>query len=748
MKGPKIPIIIVSVLFVFIGLIGTAQSKPSQDFEIQVLSTGAEYVSGGDALVLVDVPQTTPLPQVTIELNGEDVTNVFERNPRNKSLTGLVEGMQPGENTLAAFIFKGKKKERLKSLTITNWPITGPIFSGPHEEPFYCQTEDFELGPGMAAGELGPPIDKDCSIETRIDYFYRANDDTFKPLTDPSEYPVDLVETTTIEGNTVPYIVRVETGTTNRAIYQIAMLADPQAPSPNPWKKSPGWNGRLIYKFGGGCNRGWYLQGWRTGDVFEDKMLSKGYATATSTLNAYRNNCNDLLTAEALMMVKERFIEAYGPSRHTIGWGCSGGSYQGYQIGDNYPGLLDGIIVGCTFSEVIGQKANYLTDSHLLKNYFDMANVEGIVTWTEEKQLAVHGGGVFEQIARMSDSSLRYDPVPGNFDDIVPEELRYDPVTNTTGLRGIVWDHMVNTLGRDPVTGFSLRPLDNEGVQYGLEALNAGKIDKTHFLDLNEKIGGHDIDYEFIPERTVHDPYATRRTYQGGRILNGGGGLAAIPIIDYHGYVDDQPGGNAHVKFYRFGTRERLINANGHADNHVMLTVDGYCPEGSEYGCGIWSLENPVLEATIDQMDQWLVNIGKDASDDPLDVKVVRNKPSDLVDACWLQNGAQLGDKIVEEQTFDGGICNELYPTYPPPRLIAGEPIAGDIVKCQLKPIDYSDYNDNVGFNSAEKTRLENEIFPTGVCDWSKPGVEQYPLVPWASFGPSPVNLIFELDAP
>jgi len=25
-------------------------------------------------------------------------------------------------------------------------------------------------------------------------------------------------------------------------------------------------------------------------------------------------------------MDKERFIEAYGPPRYTIGWGCSGGS--------------------------------------------------------------------------------------------------------------------------------------------------------------------------------------------------------------------------------------------------------------------------------------------------------------------------------------------------------------------------------------------------------------------------------------
>jgi hypothetical protein len=33
------------------------------------------------------------------------------------------------------------------------------------------------------------------------------------------------------------------------------------------------------------------------------------------------------------------------------------------------------------------------------------------------------------------------------------------------------------------------------------------------------------------------------------------------------------------------------------------------------------------------------------------------------------------------------------------------------------------------------------------VCDYSKPGVNQVPVVPWASFGPAPENLVFAIDA-
>ena len=71
--------------------------------------------------------------------------------------------------------------------------------------------------------------------------------------------------------------------------------------------------------------------------------------------------------------------------------------------------------------------------------------------------------------------------------------------------------------------------------------------------------------------------------------------------------------------------------------------------------------------------------------------------------------------------------------------MVAGGPLANDIVKCQLKQIDYSDYE--VEFTDTEKAQLE-KIFPDGVCDWSLPGVEQRNLIGiWLSFGPSPVNL-------
>jgi hypothetical protein len=51
-----------------------------------------------------------------------------------------------------------------------------------------------------------------------------------------------------------------------------------------------------------------------------------------------------------------------------------------------------------------------------------------------------------------------------------------------------------------------------------------------------------------------------------------------------------------------------------------------------------------------------------------------------------------------------------------------GAPVIGDILKCQLRPIALSDYA--VSFTPTQVLRLAS-IFPSGVCDYSKPGLKQ-----------------------
>ena len=296
----------------------------------------------------------------------------------------------------------------------------------------------------------------------------------------------------------------------------------------------------------------------------------------------------------------------------------------------------------------------------------------------------------------------------------LPVALRYHATSNPKGARCDVYDHTVNAYGRDPKTGFARRPLDNVGVQYGLRALNAGSISKEQFLDLNERTGGFDNDGNVVSSRSEGDLAAIRAAYRTGRLTSGGGGLASTPIIDYRNYLDDQEDGDVHLRYQSFSLRERLVKANGRADNHVMLVEDR---RGG-------SSASPVFREALGQMDRWLTTLSEDTSSNPQIVKIVRAKPADLTDACWSRD--QTPQKIAEKQTRDTSTrCGELYPTASFPREIAGAAVAGDIIKCQLKPIQLSDYQ--VTFTSDEMARLR-KMFSGGVCDWTKPGVEQQRL--------------------
>jgi hypothetical protein len=150
-----------------------------------------------------------------------------------------------------------------------------------------------------------------------------------------------------------------------------------------------------------------------------------------------------------------------------------------------------------------------------------------------------------------------------------------------------------------------------------------------------------------------------------------------------------------------------------------------------------------VKDDYVGQMDRWLMAALSDASDKTRAQKVVDNRPADLVDACW----DSAGNKIAEKQTaFEPSACNAIYPVGTTPRMVAGGPLADDIVKCQLKPLDYADYKVTIDAN--QWTRLQS-IFPNGVCDWNKPGVEQQALKgTWLSFGPSPVKQLFDITRP
>src|SRR5262249_19030033 len=139
------------------GSMARTQSKGVQNIEIITLSSngGPGLVTGGDALVAVLVPPSVSLDQVEVRLNRTVITDVFRLDPITGLFTGLVTGLRLGQNSL------GVRAGSLRARTdLINHPITGPLFAGPHELPFGCETESFTMP--VIGGTLGPPLDEFC----------------------------------------------------------------------------------------------------------------------------------------------------------------------------------------------------------------------------------------------------------------------------------------------------------------------------------------------------------------------------------------------------------------------------------------------------------------------------------------------------------------------------------------------------------------------------------------------------------
>src|SRR5690606_41810167 len=66
------------------------------------------------------------------------------------------------------------------SLDVVDHPMTGPVFSGPHLEPFVCTTEEHGLGPAT---------DDDCSAPTVVRWSYVNGAGELVPLDDPATPP-------------------------------------------------------------------------------------------------------------------------------------------------------------------------------------------------------------------------------------------------------------------------------------------------------------------------------------------------------------------------------------------------------------------------------------------------------------------------------------------------------------------------------------------------------------------------------
>lgn len=673
-------------------------SAATTPLQIKSLSNRADLLSGGDALIEILLPANARAETLRVDVDGRDVSGAFALRP-NGRVMGLLTELAEKTSTLTA----RAEGAGAATLALTNHPNGGPIFAGVQVQPWSC-----------ADGA----IDVQCNRAVSYVLKYRSTvpGRGFMPY-DPASPPADLANATTDQGQTVPYIIRIETGAQDRGLYQIAVLFDPTQ-GWEPWAPQSGWNGKTYITGGNGCGT---THGQRAGPSVEvAEALGRGFLVMTTSMANNTLNCNLVVQAEALMMLKERVIEAYGPIRYTIGSGCSGGSIYQQQVANAYPGIFDGILPGCSFPDTWSTMIEVADCRALVDYWADPSRWAPGLLWSEVQQANVAG----HQSSSLCQSWVNvysFDAVLSARADVrsagardaqscaVPAGQTYEPDTNPNGTRCGLQDYMPSILGIRASDGFAQRPLDNIGIQYGLGALQAGQITPAQFLDLNAKVGGRNIDFDPIPARTEADESALFTAYRGG-LVNEANELDRVPMIDLRGHSSAE----IHHDYRSYTMRARLDKANGHHDNQVIWT-------GPITLIGDTQFEKQALTV----MDDWLAAIEADSSELPLEQKVVLHKPASARDRCTDGNGGDVADQST---------CAALNPYFASPRIVAGQPFTDDVMKCQLKPLDRRDYTGATpALSDAQFVQLA-EIFPNGVCDFEVPGIGQQNTLSWLSY--------------
>jgi hypothetical protein len=761
--------------------VGASDAAPDQ-FQILTLSNRADLISGNDALVEVRVPKTVPLDKVTLWLNGSNVTDTFQTDAEARTMRGVVTGLNPGTNDfLADSNGRGLGRPRA-SLTITDHAIGGPVLLSSQTQPWICATPTPTPAVGNtpatnASGLSTFATDAQCNIATEYKLFYRTTtpgcssalpdpsppaapptNNCFKPYTAGST-PGDLALTTTAAGLTVPYIVRVERGTINRGIYDIAVLFD----SSKPWSAlSPQaqWNGKVVYTFGASTGQP-RLQFRSEQNWADNAALSRGFMVVDNSLTDSLYNSNRVLNAETLMMMKEHIADTYGEIKYTLGNGCSGGSIQQNTAASIYPGLLDGIQPSCDFPDSITTGLEVL-DCVLLVNLYaspEWGSLMGGLTQAQMNAKKTAINGHLDHLGCQSwNNAFGHNNKPGNYvpnlvinqttgamapvgaprnNCLLPAALVYDPVTNPNGTRcgdadlaTAVWG---TTNGIVPGSVRARQTFDNVGIQYGLNALRTGAITPEEFVTLNEKVGGFDPDSNRTAARSTADGAALGIAYRAG-IVASGANLGKLPIIDSRGF-DEQ---GIHYIWRSFAERARIDADNG--GNHGNQVI-------WRYGTGLLpATAAQVAAVTLNSflvMDNWLSNLTVGAPKETINStrtqsEVVQAKPAAAFDLCYLTGDVTFSTPVTDTAACD---ADARLVRHASPRQVAGGPLAENILKCQLRPISPADYAPAV-LSATQLARLA-AAFPDGVCDWSLPGVGQQAAVAPLTFvgGPGGVPL-------
>ncbi len=757
------------------------QGSRGNSVQLRVLSSAPQFVSGGDARIAIRAPRGLR-DKLELQLNGRVVRTALQTT--EDGLEGVLSGLRLGHNTLEVVQRKGNGRP-LDRLVLTNYPITGPMFTGPQQTPFVCTTVQSAVGrpplvdsatqPGYAVKDAQGQVigySRDCSIDTFVGYQYRNTAGALQPLPAGGARPTDMAQATLPDGRRVDFVVRREIGSINRFLYSIAMLAPLPAADNAAQADTSRWNGKLLYWFQGGVAIG-HSQGTVHGGSMNLDVLGQGWAIVHSSGNNTGTHYNMNLAGETAMMTKERFVERYGAPLYTVGLGGSGGAIQQYLIAQNHPGVLDGLLPVQSYPDMVTQTI-HVGDCELLEHYMDAtdrANPKWRVTknrsWlvgmnAEENPPGGPNARVNDPLAPLK-TALGYSTAVGS-SECVPawrgltplamnpwygqaaNQEQYVPLSDIAAIRWTHYDDLRNVYGVD-ASGAGRSTWDNVGVQYGLKSLRAGQITPAEFLHLNWHVGGWKHPSDMVQEGFpffgtgaaevnkalsvpgYFDPWSRRNMHLGtdeAPAPRTAGDLRAMRAAYTSGHVFKGKLDVPAIDHRQYMERE-LDMHNSHQSFAVRQRVEDRM--GDSDNLVVWFTDTvpgvPKASQTLEAlgvMDRWLSNIRENPHRG-----IARNKPAGAVDACYDQQGRRMfaGDGVwngILDRRAPGN-CTQAFALYGTSRIVAGAPIEGGIYRCALKSVERAIWDGSYGAwrPSAQEAALLKRIFPQGVCDYNRP---------------------------
>ena len=277
---------VVALLMLWLVPAQSAAAK-HKGLKIDVLSTRADLISGGEALVAIRGAHS--LRGLKVKAAGSRQTKRFQLVDGTPE--GVVKGLARGRSRIV--VRQGRKGARLR---VTNHPSGGPVFSGPQLQPWRCQEG---------------ATDSECDQPPTYSYLYMLDE---RASWSPRSQRPALGRR---DDDNRPGRRRCRSSSASRQGYQdrdqykIAALFQPGKPwtacraaaavqpqaADHPRRRRCG----VEYQTGDGAPAS------PTGTAVA--ALGRGFATMSTALDNSGHNCNIAVQAESLVMAKEHLIE-------------------------------------------------------------------------------------------------------------------------------------------------------------------------------------------------------------------------------------------------------------------------------------------------------------------------------------------------------------------------------------------------------------------------------------------------------